>query len=478
MTVSDSTVSTYINDPTQLLVEQIRGMIEGRPDWRGDSEVLAAYREFDDVCRSEPAIVAFMRHTCSNKNGFLTVEQMQLIMLATLMRSSSSYGTIPELVVQLNLASDYELAAKINDNAVHEAGTSSIASHPQLLLDSFSVIGRAIRSYLEGMGKLASFPILTQASHALVRHIFSLRRAIGDDTYSDLVGIRRYLDDEQVFLPAFTDRDLLTALHYCSLCDERIAIYHSSVLAHILGMDDRGFTRACPSIRRDPTDRGWLALQAFEFCTREASSADEGGTISYVGAYGLFTKAFLGYLNFTDRVRATKWWLVHSDEEVGKELGWGTTAELGHARDARELVARTFEGLDGRNLARAIRGATSMSRHRLTHWRIVTDRLIALGRQDDAIRIPFRIAGFRSALMQHTETVKSELNFDRRENALTITLDDGRKVRLAGMKDDDLSSLFEALGLTPELLDALKRGKAIGQLSARIDYRPCDEGPP
>jgi hypothetical protein len=460
---------TFVNEPTRLLVEQVFGMIQSRHDWRQNANLCEAYEAFDEVCRREPAIIGFIRRILSSSDGCMNVLQIQLFMLATLSRSSSSYGTIPELVVLLNLAADYGLASKINDNAVHEAGTSKITSHPQLLLNSFSILSESIRAEQERGGHLIEFPPLTQASFALVRQIHLMREAVGNATYSDIDGIIEYIASNQIYCPSFTKQDLKTAIHYCSLCDGKITSYHSGVLGCILGLADRGRNPSDHLARRDPTDRGWLATQAFEFCTREASSADVGDDISYVGAYGLFAKALLGYVPESKREMATKWWWVHSDADVGKSLGWGTTAELGHAEDARELVARLFEGLSVENAETAIRAATSMSRLRLRYWEVVTERLIALGDREDVLRIPFRFKDYQPLVTIHTDAVLTNVRFDSHDDALVIEPEGSEPLSIR-LWDRDFARVAKILGLTPDIIGILKRSNIDGKLSIRFDF--------
>jgi hypothetical protein len=394
-----SKLPPYINDPTRLLVEMLARMIEDRPDWRDSYPLRAAFGEFDLVCRREPAIVGFIRRTAADPNGALTLDQIKLVMLATFMRSSSSYGTIPELVVMMNLASDYDFATKINDNAVHEAGTSKLTSHPKLLLQSFGVLSKAIREHFRSHGQEIDFTPLTQASHAILRQLFAFQ-ASSNGTLASFAEFQRFLGDAQIYIPPFTEDDYFTACNYSALCDKRIARYHSAILAQILGMKDRFSLEEADHFRRDPTDRRWLAQQAFEFCTREASSADVGTSISYVGAYGLFAQALLGYVPKTERDVATRWWWVHSDEDVGEALGWGTTAEQGHARDAIELVDRLFEGLSAENATFAVRTATLMSHLRLKHWKAVTSRLVELGKLPDAVWVPFNPISYRPTAIE------------------------------------------------------------------------------
>lgn len=389
----------YINEPTRLLVELLGRMIDERPRWRECRTLRTAFDEFDAVCRREPAIIGFIRRSVSGKSG-LTLDQIKLIMLATFMRSSSSYGTIPELVVVMNLASDYGLAAKINDNAVHEVGTSRLTSHPVLLLQSFGTLSDAIQTLFQTRGRRVEFPPLAQASHALLRHLFAFQIRRSTETLPAYREFCDFLTDDQIYTPPHTEGDYATACHYAALCDRRIAEYHSAILVHILGMGDRLPANGAESYRRDPTDRRWLAQQAFEFCAREASSADVGDSISYVGAYGLFVRAFLGHVTETARETATKWWWVHSDQEVGESLGWGTTAEQGHARDARELVERVFDGINATNAAVAVRTATAMSHLRLKHWQAVTDRLEELGPRPGAIFVPFNPAEYRPTCIE------------------------------------------------------------------------------
>jgi len=383
----------YINTPVRLFVEQLDAFLtETWPGTICTLDLKAALAELQEQACEEPSIVPWIRMSIQQGHGILP-EQLMLISLATFSRSSSTYASIPEIVTVLAAAGDYDLAAMINDNAVHEAGTSRIQSHPKMLLAGIEMLFKSLVP--QGLGN--RLHALSPSLIAALRLYMQLTDSERAKVINAPECLRCFAAQRKEWLPEANSCDLEALVHYASFIPEGLFDYHHAIIRDVLGMSPES-SDANP--RLSPSSQRWLAIQAIEFSFREASSADElPHKLSYVGAFGSLCRHYLGYVNeVTNKHVVMCWWVAHSDEEIGKALGWNDTAELGHARDARILVERVLQGITQEDLTVAIRSAARMSRLRNRHWKIVTDRLSELDEQQPAnLRIPFKDESYDSS---------------------------------------------------------------------------------
>lgn len=376
----------FVNPQVEEVVAGLRWFIESK--FRDDRLIAQALDDFTVPQRVTPSIVPWIATAISLGVG-CTREQILLILLATFTRSTSTYTTTSLLPSLLAGASLYELASIINDNAIHEAGTRRWRSHPLMLLDAFAPLCRGMNRYLQSQGHDATgTEPLTPAVHAVWRQLSRLRIDSQPEP-ADAEAFRQVMFDQQRIVPPFTDEDLRVAKRYAVLADGLpMSEYHTIVMNSVCWFAD-GSSAPRPGRTPDPTSRTYLLVQALEFAIREAGSADIGDILSYVGAFGTLMQAYLGLVDEPDRATATKWTDVHSDEMLGVAMGWGATAEVGHARDARILLDAMLDGIDAAGLLTALEVATETSKARLRHWDAVVERLDSLGRMPGAVPIPF-----------------------------------------------------------------------------------------
>lgn len=371
--------ASYINRPTERLATDVEGLVRRRGDLRESDRVTKALRGFERICRRPPAIVEYVLGKTDPEGagaGF-TRDQIKLVMLSVVARSSSTWGTIQAEAALLSLAGDHDVAAVINANAMNETGDKDHRPHSLLLFDGFAALGEGLQ-----------VEALTPASYHLVRHIHRLRRRLGDGGFADAGAIAAYLRMNRI-CTRYTPLDMQVALGYCDISDPAFTRYHSQTLRDVLGLED--LDGIAPP-RRNPYDSGWKALRLLELAVREASSVDEDdtGKLSYIGAWGMVVDSMLGHVPPAGRERALAWTRAHNDEATGQSAGWQGAAEDGHADDARGTAMDVLKTLDAETFARTLRGVAKQGNARLAFWDHV---VAALESRDHAgERIPIKKA--------------------------------------------------------------------------------------
>ncbi len=137
----------YVNRPTQRFVTELRSLIAERTDAGrggvGDEKITNTLWELEALCETLPAILQHVADLTSRLNRAGTYpEQIELLQLATIVRSASTYATIPDVVARLEAIGDYKNARILAKNLRDEAGGEQL-SHPELLLKSFKTVGKA-----------------------------------------------------------------------------------------------------------------------------------------------------------------------------------------------------------------------------------------------------------------------------------------------------------------------------------------------
>jgi len=202
LSTKEKGTSPYINQPTEKLVTDVEEVVDRRGDLRECGKVAAALAGFKLICRKPPAIVKYIRNKTDTANpeaGF-TRDQIKLHMLATVARSSSTWGTIQAESALLSLAGDHDFAATINSNAINETGDKAHRPHPLLLFDCFDVVAKAL-----------NLDALRPASYHLARHIHRLRKFWNDNTLSDVNALYEYLVTQGIRV-RHTPHDMQVAL--------------------------------------------------------------------------------------------------------------------------------------------------------------------------------------------------------------------------------------------------------------------------
>ena len=111
--------TSYINGATEQLAKDIRAVIDQRPDLSGDVALNESFARFEETCRITPAIVGYVADKLKHETNTpaFSDRQLELLMLAVIARSSSTYGTIPNVVAHLALIGEHQDAAILNENA-------------------------------------------------------------------------------------------------------------------------------------------------------------------------------------------------------------------------------------------------------------------------------------------------------------------------------------------------------------------------
>jgi hypothetical protein len=369
----------YINGPTEKIVAELDEHIYKRGDLVQSSRVIESFTAFKCMCRKPPSIVEYIRNKtdCANPAAGFTVDQIKLIWLSMVARSSPTWATIQSEPGLLSLTGDHDTAAIINSNAMNETGDKAHRPHPLLLYDCFAELGKALH-----------FDALTPASYHLVRQIHRLRQLRNDGKCSDVNVIYKFLNDRRIYIE-HTPRDMQSAIDYADLSPPSLVDYHSQILRDVLGLDDRGCTAP---VHRSPYDLDWMAMRGLELAAREASSVDEHdtGRLSYIGAGGMVVDALLGYVPAANRNAVLAWTRAHNDEATGQSVGWQGAAEEGHADDARITAMDILKTLDPEPFAQTLEAVTKLGNARLAFWDHVVVALEA--KEHVGERIPVRRA--------------------------------------------------------------------------------------
>ncbi|MGO4449697.1 hypothetical protein AB4Y96_12275 [Phyllobacterium sp. TAF24] len=354
----------YINSATESLVTEIRDIIHERQDLSDEEQVLHNFKEFSASCSVSPLIVEYIANKISrleNLNVF-SDRQLEVLMLGMIARSSSTYGTIPNVVAHLALIGEHAEAAILNENAKNETGDRAHKPHPTLLYDCFAVIGRAL-----------SIPVLTPASYHILRQILIERERTGQPVMRTVDSVNRHFAENDLHIPDYTDDDIRVAIYYTERCNSSITHLHSRIIEIESRMNDRGGGTEA----RNPYDKKWLAIRRLELAMREASSVDDHDTnqLSYIGAWGQVVEHLVPQLPPSELVRARAWTEAHNDEHAGQAIGWGGAAEEGHAEDARIQAVRMMKTLKPLTFATALREVTAFNVVRLGFWSRIVDAL-------------------------------------------------------------------------------------------------------
>ncbi|MCF4130094.1 hypothetical protein [Methylobacterium sp. SyP6R] len=353
----------YINGATEQLANDIRAVIESRPDLQNESPVIESFTRFDETCRMPPAIVCYVAEKLSHEANMpaFSDAQLEILMLAVIARSSSTYGTIPGVVAHLALIGEHQDAAILNENAKNETGDRAHTPHPILLYDGFTVIGAA-----------RGIPALSPASYHIMRHVMIERERLGQSVLHTVEAVKDYFAVNDLHVPAYTDADIRVALHYADRCDPTITHLHSSIIEAESRMNDVPGAAAS----RNPYDRAWLGVRLLELAMREASSVDEHdtGRLSYIGAWGRVVEHLIPQFPPDQHARARAWTEAHNDEAAGQAVGWEGAAEEGHAEDARVQAVGMLKTLKPATLALVLSEVAEFNVLRLGFWdRVVAD---------------------------------------------------------------------------------------------------------
>lgn len=365
---------SYPNGATAQLDQDIRALIDLRPDLSSDVALNESFTRLDETCRITPAIVGYVANKLQHETNTptFTDRQLALLMLGVIARSSSTYGTIPNVVAHLALIEEHQDAAILNENAKNETGDRAHAPHPTLLYDCFAVIGEAL-----------AIPALTPASYHVMRQILIERERIGQPVLQTAEAVEDYFAVNDLHVPAYTEADIRVALHYAGRCDPAITHLHSRIVAIESRMNDRSGAAAT----RNPDDKAWLGVRRLELAMREASSVDEHdtGRLSYIGAWGQIIEHLIPQLPLCRHVRARAWTEAHNDEAAGQAVGWEGAAEEGHAEDARTQAVTMLRTLKPTTFAMVLAEVAEFNALRLGFWdRVVRD----LQRLEQNPRIP------------------------------------------------------------------------------------------
>ncbi|MEG9883391.1 MAG: hypothetical protein V6Z86_01995 [Hyphomicrobiales bacterium] len=357
----------FINSATRLLVRDFDNLIRSRQDFFESRVVVDSFAAFRRTCATMPSIVGYVDGRIKNAPAdriAFSPEQLELMMLGMIARSSSTYGTIPGVVAHLALVGEHADAAILNENAKNETGDRIHTPHSTLLYDCFAVIGEALH-----------IPVLTPARYHIMRLILLGRRR----TATNLTGvdaIQIYLDNADLHAPNYDRNDIHIALHYANKYGPELIKLHSVVIKAETRLDERGDTVA----ERNPYDRGWLAIRCLELAMREASSVDEHETnrLSFIGAWGQVVEHLAPKLSSCQLERARAWTEAHNDEEAGQAVGWEGAAEEGHAEDARDQALKVMTKLLPETFGAALDEVTKLNELRLGFWDDMVMRLEAM----------------------------------------------------------------------------------------------------
>gem|GEM_PF-3079959 len=324
--------------------------------------MVASYADFDQTCKQAPSIVQHAREVIATSDGKppFTARQLQILMVAFLARSSSTYGTIPGLVSHLSLIGEHEIAAILNENARNEIGDRHHSSHASLLYDCFAVIGQEF-----------SIEYPTPASYHILRllQLGQLKR----NNKADIPTIRREIQESDLHVPEFDDNDIRVAINYRKIVGPELVQLHTAIINSDSRLDEKGGANTC----RNPYDTEWIATRCLELAIREASSVDEhrSGRLSFIGAWGLVVDAISPWIKPERRARLRAWVEAHNDETAGRAAGWAGAAEEGHAEDARDVAVRILQTLKPRTFANVLGEVASLNLKRLRYWKYVTKRM-------------------------------------------------------------------------------------------------------
>jgi hypothetical protein len=366
MTNTNTSSAKYTNSSTAALVEDVEQLIQSREELRDSREVAKTFASFKRVCEQPPTIMNYIRgktDAASPSAGF-NHEQLELLMLAVVARSSSTWGTIQAEAALLAMAGEYETAAIVNANAMNETGDKTHRPHSLLLFDSVGVLGDSLHT-----------EALTPARYHMARHIHAIGRSEANGQFADAAAIQEYLHQRRIHIP-HTTRDIEVALHFCTISPPDIFDYHTRIAHDVLGLDDMG-GRLC--VQRDPYNADWKALRMLELAVREASSDDEHdtGRLSYIGGWGLAVDAMLGHVPYDQRTTALAWTRAHNDEMAGRSVGWKGAAEKGHAEDARHIAIDVLKTLDRTAFIQTLDKVTALGKARLAYWNSIVSSLEA-----------------------------------------------------------------------------------------------------
>jgi len=449
-------MTDFINVATQDLIDALEHLIQSQECLRANRRVVNAFHAFSKVCCQAPSIVLHIREAILS--GLLTgfsKKQIELLMMAVIFRSSSSWGTIPALVSNLSLVFEHLAGAIINENAENEAGDKRHRPHASMLFENFQILGETLGLYY-----------LTPARYALTRQIYRLRDEFDDPSYSDVDKIKEFLKEKNIYIPEFTANDIKVAIYYCDLAGRWIGTYHTEILRRILGIDDTG---GRVSSSRNPHDQSRLAIQLLELAAREASSVDEydSGKLSYIGAYGLLTDALLGYVPEEKRAVATAWTRTHNDSISGQALGWENSAEEGHAEDAKDVALRILERVSADEFAQALEVVTETSLLRLEYW----DNVVAQCRQweeSEGERIPLNQAHFEEPLSP-IETKSLVAPVIVSDHALLLEVN-GMQIKIATIDGAPMQKLLESFGVDSDAIQKITSDKHAGDMNIRMQF--------
>jgi hypothetical protein len=356
--------SGYINEATGHLVKDLKAIITRRDDLNSNIGVNENFTNFYETCKMRPAIVDYISmeiEKAGNCRAF-SAAQVQLLMLATISRSSSTYGTIPGVVSHLALVGEHADASILNENAKNETGDRSHIPHSILLYECFSVIAEAL-----------SVPALTPARYHIMRLIL-LERSGGDaEALGSIDAVKECFQQKEFHVPRHNEDDIAIAIHYANQYGSALTDLHSAVIETESRFTERGVT----SVSRNPYDKAWLAVRCLELAMREASSVDEHETnrLSYIGAWGQVVEYLAPSLSQDALTRARAWTEVHNDEAAGQAAGWGGAAEQGHAEDARGQAVKMMETLRPQTFATVLGEVTRLNLLRLQFWDRAVDAL-------------------------------------------------------------------------------------------------------
>lgn len=356
---------SFINSATGTLVQEIAQLVHSQPAFRESTTIADSFRAFRHTCTVTPAIVGYIgkRTAVFGRRPVFNADQFELLMLAMIARSSSTYGTIPGVVAHLALIGEHADAAILNENAKNETGDRAHAPHPVLLYDGFAVIGEAMR-----------VPVLTPARYHIMRLILIGRTALDD--LADARSVAAYLADRELHVPSHDEEDIRIALHYADKHGPDLIELHSRVIEAESRVDERKEA----GTSRNPYDRKWLALRCLELAMREASSVDEheANRLSYIGAWGQVVEHMAPLLPTCELARARAWTEAHNDEAAGQAVGWDGAAEEGHAEDARSQALKMIAALSPPAFASVLDEVTNLNDLRIRFWDEVVRRLAAI----------------------------------------------------------------------------------------------------
>jgi hypothetical protein len=359
----------YINGATAALVTDLRGLISKNALFADDPAVIDAFSEFSQTCATTPSVVRYLSDKLakSSNTPCFKERQIEILMLGVIARSSSTYGTIPNVVAHLALIGEHADAAILNENAKNETGDREHTPHPTLLFDCFKIIGEAL-----------SIDYLTPASYHILRYILIEREKAGGPGLQSIDSIKEHILRGEPHFPPYGEKDIEVALHYSNLCKSDITQLHSSIVRIESRMDDRTVLATA----RNPYDKRWLATRRLELALREATSVDEHetGRLSYIGAWGNVVESLIPQIPPGGYDRARAWTRAHNDEVVGQAVGWSGAAEEGHAMDARIQAIQMVSSLKPTTFASVLREVAALNNMRLAFWDDIVEELAALER--------------------------------------------------------------------------------------------------